>query len=84
MSTTHRLKTWPTFFGAVMSRTKPFEVRKNDRDFQPGDILCLEEWDPESEAYTGSRLLKHVTYVLHGGQFGIEPGYVVMGIGDEP
>lgn len=84
MNKTHNLKTWPRFFGAVMAGVKTFEIRKNDRGFMNGDTLRLEEWDPETQTYTGAVLLKYVRYVLDGGQFGIEPGYVVMGIGDHP
>ena len=77
---THELKTWPGFFGAVMSGDKRFEVRKADRPFKVGDRLCLREWDPQAETYTGAVLMVSVTFILSGGQFGIEPGYVVMGI----
>lgn len=84
MSTTHRLKTWPKYFGAMLSGAKRFEVRKNDRGFQVGDVLRLEEWDPATDEYTGAFMLKYVTYVLEGGRFGIESGHCVMGIGDNP
>lgn len=79
----HRLKTVQPFFNAVWNGEKLFEVRKNDRDFQPDDHLLLQEYDParrEDEAYTGARIICAITYILHGGQFGIEPGYVVLGI----
>lgn len=32
---------------------KRFEVRKNDRDFKVGDILVLQEYDPEADTYIG-------------------------------
>jgi hypothetical protein len=90
---THYLKTWPAYFARVRSGEKPFEVRKNDRDFQTGDTLVLQEFDPNNPlstpqwnsngpGYTGSELRKRVTYTLHGGQFGIEPGHVVLGLED--
>jgi len=78
---THNLKTWPIYFGAVLAGTKTFEVRKADRDFMVGDRIVLNEWDPETGSYTGAQALREVTYILKGGQFGIEPGYVVMGLG---
>lgn len=46
MSKTHELKTLPVYFDAVLRGDKTFEVRKNDRDFQTGDVLVLREYDP--------------------------------------
>jgi hypothetical protein len=42
----HELKIWPQYFDAVMTGRKNFEVRKNDRGFQAGDVVILREWDP--------------------------------------
>jgi hypothetical protein len=84
----HTLKTWPIYFDAVYDGDKTFEVRLNDRGYQVGDVLLLQRWDPELADYTrdGSgepaTIAQIVTYVLPGGQFGIEDGYVVMGIRD--
>jgi len=63
---------------------KPFEVRKNDRDYQINDILWLKEFDPDKQEYTGNECRRRVTYILHGGDFGIEKGYCVMGLSPEP
>lgn len=77
---THFLKTWPSFFHDVRYGNKTFEVRKCDRDFRVGDTLILQEWDPKTKEYTGQSEQCEVTYLLHGGQFGIEDGYCVMAI----
>ncbi|MCX7610250.1 MAG: DUF3850 domain-containing protein [Ignavibacterium sp.] len=37
----HKLKIYPEFFKEVCSGKKTFEIRKNDRGFQVGDILLL-------------------------------------------
>jgi hypothetical protein len=78
----HELKCWPPFFQAILEGDKNFEVRKNDRGFQAGDVLRLREWDPKKVAnnYTGRDFPMVVTYVLSG--FGIQDGYVVMGLRD--
>ena len=87
MPATHHLKTWPAFFDAVERGDKTFEVRKNDRAFQAGDTLMLEFYDPASPPgplHQNHRptLCRRVTFVLPGGEFGIEPGYVVMGLAE--
>lgn len=86
----HILKTMPDYWDAVDRNEKPFEVRRDDRGFQKGDILILrrlkknpvnDKWFEESHSYGGYKELRRkITYVLTGGQFGIEPGFVVMGL----
>ena len=39
----HHLDCWPTYYKAVESGHKTFEVRKNDRFFQRGDTVTLIE-----------------------------------------
>jgi Domain of unknown function (DUF3850) len=84
----HDLKTWPVYFNAILSGEKTFEVRKNDRGFHVGDILHLKEfrdygYGGVQKGYTGNTTKRIVTYMLVGGQFGIEEDYCVMGI-DRP
>lgn len=47
----HKLKIWPQYFCRVADGSKTFEVRKNDRGFQPGDTVCLREFDPGKKGY---------------------------------
>jgi len=60
----HDLKIWPAFFDAVASGEKRFEMRKNDRNYQPRDVLLLREWNPKIEQYTGRSVRVAVTHVL--------------------
>lgn len=76
----HELKTLYSFFYDVRSGTKNFEVRKNDRNFQVGDFLLLRCHDSNGEPIRTEPCMCLVTYLLPGGQFGIEEGYCVMGI----
>lgn len=82
--TTHHLKTWPHFFADVLSGRQTFEVRKNDRNYQEGDLLVLEEWMPDQDgpggAHTGRKFSVLVTSVLRGPILGIEKGWCVMGV----
>ena len=41
----HDLKIWPQYYCHVKNGNKTFEVRKNDRGFQPGDTVVLREYD---------------------------------------
>ncbi len=76
----HDLKCWPPYFEEVRSGVKPFEVRKADRPYAVGDVLLLREWRPDWKDYTGRVIRRRVSYILPGGSFGIEDGYVVMGL----
>lgn len=74
----HEIKTLPRYFEAVISGSKPFEVRKDDRGFCVGDLVRLREWD---DRYTGREITKRITYALRDFP-GIAPGYVVLGLGE--
>ena len=74
----HELKTDLLPFGDLWNRVKAFEVRKNDRDYQLSDELLLKEWT--GLGFTGRWIRAEVSYINEGGQYGIEPGYVVLGI----
>lgn len=78
---THELKTWKTYYSAIITGKKKFEVRKDDRGFRVGGKLHLREWDEKKEQYTGNGITIDITYKLDGGQFGIEQGYCVLGLG---
>lgn len=81
MTTTiqHDIKTLPEYFDAVIRGDKTFEVRKGDRPYAVGDVLALREWTGH-DGYSGRILRVRMTYILPGGEFGIDPDYVVMGI----
>ncbi len=59
-----RKKAWPGLFEAVLSGKKKFDLRLADSDIQEGDILVLEEWDPETGKYTGRKIEKKITFIL--------------------
>jgi len=73
---THELKIIPQYYNDILHGNKRFEVRKNDRDFQVGDILTLQEYSEGK--YTGGYIDVKVTYILNDPQF-CKEGYIVMG-----
>lgn len=78
MSKIHTLKIWPRFFADVGEGKKTFEIRKQDRDYAEGDTLVLQEYDPDTDQYTGGEILCLVTYLCE--DLPHVPGYCAMGI----
>lgn len=79
----HELKTLEKYFNAMATGEKNFELRKNDRSFGIGHELLLREYNPHSKSYTGRILRRKINYVLGGSeaeQFGLKPGYCIMGL----
>jgi len=99
VSTIHELKTLPVYFDAVERGEKTFEIRRDDRGFQKGDtirLLRLTENPLGSQIFTpedgcgttGMPSLAHsverrIAWILTGGQFGLEPGYVILALAAE-
>ena len=90
--TIHKLKTWEPYWNAIACGYKNFEVRRDDKGFQKGDVVELIRcdktpygtWEVKTD-YHGKPahvITKQISYILTGGQFGIEPGYVVMALQD--
>jgi hypothetical protein len=81
--THHILKTHPEPFEALWSRVKPFEFRRNDRDFQVGDSFVLKEFVPDlvpdeiGGCFTGRSIFGTIPYVLKEG-YGIPEGYCIF------
>lgn len=80
----HYLKTVAPYFEQVAAGNKPFELRKDDRagGFAVGDILTLNEYDPEYDQYSGRQIIARVTSIVRHGAFpeALSEGHVIMGI----
>ncbi len=70
----HELKIYPKYFNAILNGSKPFEIRKNDRNFHVGDNVLLKEWD--NNKYSGRTIYAEITYVLGDKFIGVTEGYV--------
>ena len=84
----HELKVWPAYYERLVDGTKTFEVRKDDRGYQVGDVLVLREWNPRATGghmadmgrFTGREMRCTVGFIFKQG-FGCDLGeYVVMSL----
>ncbi len=76
---THNKKLIQPYFDDVWNGNKTFEIRKNDCDYQVGDILILCEFDEKTSRYTGAWLVVKIVYKIEDFA-GIENGYCILGI----
>ena len=53
-------KTWPELFQKIFEGKKNSDVRLADFDINEGDMLILEEYNPETKEYTGRTIRKKV------------------------
>ena len=78
---THELKCIHPLWRDVLDGVKTFELRKNDRDYQIGDVLVLNEFirDAIGGRYTGASVRVRVVYTLTAGEW-LAPGMIALGI----
>lgn len=75
----HELKIRPGYFGPLKAGRKTAELRKDDRNYQVGDILHLREYD--NGKYTGRCISVDVTHVLRNcEEYGLMSGYCILSI----
>ncbi len=85
-----RKKTWPKYFQDILDGKKKFEVRLADFDIHEGDVLVLEEYNPETKEYTRRSIKKKVNFVTKFNPAEIheideikEHGFWLIGLGDD-
>jgi hypothetical protein len=76
----HLLKTWPDKFREIREGAAVHEFRKNDRDFQRGDIALLQEFVPIPGRYTGEVELVEILAISYGPEWGIPAGFACFSI----
>ena len=59
----HEKKVWPEYFQQILDGKKTYELRLANWECNEGDILVLQEWDPNTKEFTGRTIEKEVTYV---------------------
>ena len=77
---THCLKILPQFIEAVSKGKKNFELRKNDRPFEVGDTLILQEYRARKQGYTGKEVKRVIIYILKDID-GLKANYCILGMG---
>jgi hypothetical protein len=89
MAKKHLVKIWPRFFDAVESGAKTFEIRDDDRGYEVGDTLVMEEFRPKVGEYTGRKVERVITFVHRWDStkraddpvgHAIMPGYCVLAL----
>jgi hypothetical protein len=61
MSKIHHVKSWPQYFKPIEAGLRTHELRRNDRDYNVGDLMVLEEFDPAMKKYAGNVLEVEIT-----------------------
>ena len=78
--TVHYLKIKPEYYKDIECGLKTFELRKNDRNFQVGDILMLIKLNDKGNETDQVTRVK-VNYILKDcPQYGLKDGYAILGI----
>lgn len=73
----HDVKLAAMYYDDVISGRKPFELRKNDRDYRVGEILREHECIDGEE--TGRIIVADIIYLLED-YTGLQEGYCILGI----
>lgn len=90
---THVVKCWPSSFEAIAAEFKTGEIRQNDRDYQVGDEILMQEYVPytktEVSRYTQRELRVDITHIVPWSElqkFGLtgDGVFVLMGIKLKP
>lgn len=79
----HTLKIKEEYYGEILKGSKTFELRKNDRDYQVGDLIVFTDLSGELlNIYSEIRpTIFVITYILENvPQYGLKDGYCILGI----
>lgn len=77
----HELRIDPEHYERVQDGSKTFEIRRNDRNYQEGQVVMLREWRrggiAEGKRYSGREHVARIGYIADYKQ---QPGYVVFSL----
>jgi len=72
MIMTHELKIKLEYAIDYYDGKKPWELRKNDRNFKVGDTINF------TIIENGLKYSRDIIYIFEGGQYGLEEGYCIL------
>lgn len=78
----HKLKIKKEYYELVRNGMKPFEIRKNDRNYQTGDFVSFIPVNENGMIIPHNKNKYLITYVFNGGEYGLNPDYCVFGISE--
>jgi len=84
----HQLKTDPDVYDDTWRGVKTFEIRKDDRGYEVGDMLQLrrtlhtgdEMRNGKPLVYTGETCCVKVLHILRGPCYGLADGWAIMSV----
>jgi len=68
----HELKIKKQYAVEYYNGFKPWELRKNDRDFKVGDTINF------TIIETGFQYRRDIIYIFEGGKYGLAEGYCIL------
>lgn len=78
----HTLKVRPKFYAPILDRQLTGCMRRDDRGYEVGDMLRLEEFDPSTQEYTDRFITGvRITYILrHQDIADIPEGFALLSL----
>lgn len=77
MSKTHEVKIKHKYAIQHLGGLKPWELRKNDRDYQVNDVVFFEVID-ESGSSKGFSYKRKIKHLYEGTEYGLKKGFCIM------
>lgn len=74
----HEVKILEQYANINNEGKKPWELRKNDRNYKVGDWIRFHIIDDETKEPTGFSYRRKITYLFKGGEYGLKKGFCIM------
>lgn len=75
---THELKILEQYANNNREGKKPWELRKNDRNYKVGDWIIFHIIDDKTKQPTGFIYKRKITYLFEGYEYGLKKGFCIM------